>query len=72
MIGIQALTGIELKQILGAGFSFDDQGEICWQKNIKVSFKLDKFLSKMVRINYRDRYQSAQEALQALQDVIEK
>lgn len=71
MIGIQALTGIELKQILGAGLPLDEQGEISWRKSAKVSIKLADFLSKMVRQDYHQRYQSAREALQALQDVVE-
>lgn len=71
MIGIQAITGIEFKQILGAGFSLNQQGEINWQKYAKVSNKLANFLSIMVRNNYRQRYQSAKEALQALQEITE-
>ena len=70
MIGIQALTGIEFKAMLGAGFSRNQQGELSWQKYAKVSNKLADFLSTMVRHNYNQRYQSATEALQALQDVI--
>ncbi|MDJ0691916.1 MAG: protein kinase [Xenococcaceae cyanobacterium MO_188.B32] len=72
MIGIQAITGRELKDILGAGFPLDKQGEISWQNYAKVSNELADFLSTMVKRNYRDRYQSAKEALQALQGVVEK
>lgn len=71
MIGIQASKGIELKPILGAGFPIDEYREIRWQKDVKISIKLANFLSKMVRNNYRGRYQSVQDALQALQDVVE-
>ncbi len=71
IIGIQAITGIELKQMIGAGFPLTEEGEISWQKYAKVSDNLAYFLSKMVRHNYRYRYQSATEALQALQEVVE-
>ena len=72
MIGIQAITGRELKDILGAGFPLNERGEISWQNYAEVSNELANFLSRMVRRNYRERYQSAEEALQALQNVVEK
>ena len=71
IIAIQAITGIELKQMIGAGFPLTEEGEISWQKYAKVSDNLAYFLSKMVRHNYRYRYQSTTEALQALQEVVE-
>ena len=71
MIGIQAITGREFKDILGAGFPLDEQGEISWQEYAKISTKFAAFLAKMVRRNYHQRYQSAREALQALQKVVE-
>ena len=72
MIGIQAITGLELKQMLGAGFSLNEEGEIDWQKYALVSDNLANFLSMMVRNNYQQRYQSAKEALHALQEITEK
>ena len=72
MIGIQAITGRELKDILGAGFPLNEKGEISWQNYAEVSKELANFLSKMVKRNYHQRYQSAQEALHALQKVVEK
>ena len=72
MIGIQAITGIELKDILGAGFPLNEQGEISWKNYAEVSEELAKFLSKMVKRNYHKRYQSAREALQALKEVVAK
>ena len=71
MIGIQAITGIKFKDILGAGFPLNEKGEISWQKSTKVSDKLANFLSTMIRCNYRHRYQSAQEAIQALNEIVE-
>ena len=70
MIAIQALTGTELKPILGGGFSLDKQGEISWRKYATVSDKLADFSDKMVRHNSRQRYQSAGEALQVIQDLV--
>jgi serine/threonine-protein kinase len=62
IIGIQALTGI-----FPVNLSKDSQtGEIVWRKCAQVSSKLADILDKMVRYDYRQRYQSADEALQAL------
>ncbi|MEA5515688.1 tetratricopeptide repeat protein, partial [Nodularia sp. UHCC 0506] len=45
-------------------------GEIIWRtKNIKVSKELAKIIDKMVRFNYRKRYQSVTEVLQDIQQV---
>ena len=71
MIAIKAITGREFKQILGAGFPLSQQGEIYWSQDITVSKKLAIFLSKMVKRDYRQRYQSACEAIQALQDIVD-
>lgn len=66
MIGIQALTGLYPTQL-----QEDPQtGEILWQKYADVSVRLAAILNKMVRYDYRtDRYQSAGEVLQALQQL---
>ena len=61
MIAIQALTGIAPNQ-----FSEDDQGEILWHQNAKVSEALTAILNQMVRYHFSDRYPSAVEALQEL------
>lgn len=63
MIGVQALTGIYPDQ-----FQEDDEtGEITWQNQAQVSPELAEILTKMVRYHFKDRYQSAEEALFALQ-----
>ena len=67
MIGIQALTGVELQPVYGGGFSLDEQGEINWRKGLNISKNLADFLTKMVRNNYIERYQSAEEAFQIIQ-----
>ncbi len=66
IIGIQALTGLyptQLQEDLNTG-------EILWQHRVQVSAGLASVLSKMVRYDYRDRYQSATEALQAIEQLI--
>ncbi len=77
MIGIQALTGIKLQPCVGGGFPTDSQQNLLWRQYARVSDKpngiaaqrLAAILTKMVRYNYRERYQSAQEALQEIQDL---
>ncbi len=66
IIGIQALTGLHPTQL------HEDltTGEILWQHQVQVSAGLVSVLSKMVRYDYRDRYQSAAEALQAIEQLI--
>ncbi|MBD0385722.1 MAG: protein kinase [Nostoc sp. C3-bin3] len=62
VIGIQALTGKSPQD-------FQDDpttGEIIWQHEVNVSNKLANVLTKMVRYNFSQRYQTAVEALQAL------
>ncbi|GAX36364.1 serine/threonine-protein kinase [Nodularia sp. NIES-3585] len=45
-------------------------GEIIWRnKNIKVSQKLAKIIDKMVRFDYRKRYQSVSEVLNDIQNL---
>lgn len=62
VIGIQALTGK-----LPHNFQEDiTNGEIIWQREANVSDKLANVLTKMVRYNFSQRYQTAAEALQAL------
>ena len=65
IIGIQALTGL-----MPISFQEDlSTGEILWQQLVPVSRGLENVLTKMVRYHFKDRYQSAAEALQALQQL---
>ena len=62
MIGIQALTGLNPMQL-----SENTQtGEIIWRHQAQVSDNLAAILNKMVRHYFKHRYQSATEALQAV------
>lgn len=68
MLGIQALTGLHPKR-----FSENPQtGEIDWRKYARqVSPELAAVLDQMVRYDFRDRYPSATEALEALRSLPE-
>ncbi|MGI2905729.1 protein kinase domain-containing protein [Tolypothrix sp. VBCCA 56010] len=61
MIAIQALTGIFPSKL-----PKDSQGEIIWQNQAQVTQQLADILNKMVRYDFRERYHSATDALQAL------
>lgn len=63
MIAIQALTGINPTQLLEES----DTGEIDWQHQANVSSAIAKVITKMVRYNFRNRYQTAKEALAAVE-----
>lgn len=59
MIGIQALTGLHPKSLPEDGRT----GEIVWRDRTEVSPALGDMLDKMVRYDFRERYQSAAEVL---------
>ncbi|WP_442947840.1 protein kinase domain-containing protein [Nostoc sp.] len=61
IVAIQALTGRIPQE-----FSEDANGEIIWRHWTNVSDRLADILTKMVRYNFSQRYQSAAEALEAL------
>jgi formylglycine-generating enzyme required for sulfatase activity/tRNA A-37 threonylcarbamoyl transferase component Bud32 len=62
MTAIQALTGIPPRQL-----PEDTQtGEVLWRNRAQVSQNLANILDKMVRYDYRQRYPSAPQALQAV------
>lgn len=62
MIGIQALTGSSPRH-----FSQDpDTGEILWHPDYPIHPKLQAILDRMICYDFRDRYTTALEALQAL------
>lgn len=63
IIAIEALTGVAPMDLQEDPHT----GEILWQHLVPVSNALEAVLSKMVRYHFKDRFQSASEALQALQ-----
>lgn len=63
IIGVQALTGLSPSDL-----SEDpDTGEIVWQSLAPVGDELVSILRQMVRFHFKDRYQSAEEVLQAIE-----
>ncbi|MEH2350164.1 MAG: serine/threonine-protein kinase [Nostoc sp.] len=67
MIGIQALTGLIPEQLQ----EDPNTGEVIWRDRAQVSDNLANILDTMVRDRYNQRYQSAAEALQALNSDLE-
>jgi tetratricopeptide (TPR) repeat protein/tRNA A-37 threonylcarbamoyl transferase component Bud32 len=69
IIAIAALTGQSAKEIAGINSPKHFlTGEIIWQHyNRKVSGNLAKIINRMVRLDYRHRYQSASEVLKDIQ-----
>ncbi len=63
IVGIQALTGLAANQLPKDPHT----GEITWRNQTQVSQKLAEVLEKMVRYDFRERYQSAAEVLQVLE-----
>lgn len=64
IIGIQALTGMRPKQL-----RVDNLGNLIWQKNATVTPELARVLDQMVLYAFPQRYPSATEALEALQNL---
>ena len=65
IIGIQALTGLTPRQLK----EDTETWEIIWRDYVQVAPELAEVLDKMVRYDFRCRYQSAMEALPALQQL---
>lgn len=63
IIAIQALTGLKTSQLGEDPNTF----EIIWRNQAQVSAQLAEIIDLMVRYDFRQRYQSATEVLQALQ-----
>lgn len=61
MVAIQALTGLLPTQLRE-----DKEGEVIWREQAEVSDELATILSKMVRYHFKERYETATEALEAL------
>ena len=61
VIAIQVLTGVHPTQLLE-----DDNGEIVWRDKAQCSAELQEIVAKMTRYHFKERYQSAKEAIAAL------
>jgi eukaryotic-like serine/threonine-protein kinase len=66
MVGIQALTGMHPSQLPHDYAT----SEVIWRDRVAVSKELAAVLDKMVRYHFAERYQSANEALRAVRQVI--
>lgn len=62
MIAIQAMTSMHPTQLLRDA----NDGEIIWQNNVQVSQEFADIIDKMIRYDFRQRYFSAEDTLQAL------
>jgi serine/threonine protein kinase len=66
MIGIKALTGLSPHEL-----QLDSEsGEVIWTHKAQVSPELAAVLSKMVRYDFTQRYQSASEVHSALEELV--
>ncbi|MEH2375996.1 tetratricopeptide repeat protein [Nostoc sp.] len=72
MVAIAALKGLPAKEISNLRSQKNQlTGEILWDhKNLKVNRKLAKIINRMVRFDYRKRYQYATEVLNDLKNLI--
>ena len=66
VIAIQALTGVHPTQL-----QEDDNGEIVWKDKAQCSPKLEEIVAKMTRYHFKERHQSAAEAIAALNSLSE-
>ncbi|PZO40676.1 MAG: hypothetical protein DCF19_11785 [Pseudanabaena frigida] len=66
MIAVQALTGLSPNQIPEDIVT----SEFCWRDFAKATPTLADIIDKMVRFDFRQRYQSANEVLDALQPLL--
>ncbi|MBC6434143.1 tetratricopeptide repeat protein [Nostoc sp. HG1] len=71
MVAIAALLGLSANEISNLRTQKNRlTGEIVWQnKNIKINRKLARIINRMVRFNYRKRYQYATEVLDDLKKI---
>ena len=65
IIGIQAITGLPIRKLR----LDQEKDQFIWSEKIKVSQAFAQVLNKMVSYDYRERYQSAREVLQALENL---
>ncbi|MDJ0799315.1 MAG: tetratricopeptide repeat protein [Calothrix sp. MO_167.B12] len=65
IIGIQALTGLEPSQLSKDTIT----NEIVWREEAQVTPELAHLLDKMVCYDFRERYSSATQVLQIIQDL---
>ena len=67
VICIQALSGVTPLDL-----EEDDEGELIWESLVDISPQLADILKKITSYHFKDRYQSADEVLQALASLSDK
>ncbi|OUL21789.1 hypothetical protein BV372_31325 [Nostoc sp. T09] len=71
MMGIQALTGLGINDLLRLKDPDNPSaGEIIWRDRAQVSSEFAAIVDRMVRVDYRQRYQTAADALTVLRDTV--
>jgi serine/threonine protein kinase len=71
IMGIQALTGLGINDLLKLKDPNNPStGEIIWRDRAQVSSEFAATIDRMVRVDYRQRYQTAADALTVLQDTV--
>lgn len=64
MVCIRGLTGLVPTQL-----QEDEDGEVIWRSHCRVSDDLANMLTNMVRYHFKQRYQTAKQALQELENI---
>jgi serine/threonine protein kinase len=64
MTAIQALIDLSPRLL-----TEDDNGEIIWLDQVEVGDNLEKFICKMVRYEWKERYRNAKDALEELNQI---
>lgn len=71
VMGIQAVTGLGVNDLLKLKDPDNlSAGEIIWQNRAQVSSEFAAIVDRMVRVDYRQRYQTAADALTVLRDTV--
>ncbi|MGK7923671.1 MAG: protein kinase [Spirulina sp.] len=68
IVAIEALTGIDPERLP----EDPDTGELLWHESIHVSADLAEIIDRMVRYDFRQRYDSAAEALAAIENLLHR
>lgn len=68
-IAIQALTGASVKDLPHLRNPSPSSGETLWRQRVRIGKKLADVIDKMVRDDWKQRYQSAREVLEDLKKI---
>jgi serine/threonine protein kinase len=65
LVGVEALTGLHPLKLA----QNQNSGEFAWQHKVKLHPEVEKYISKIIRYDFRQRYNSGAEAFAALKMV---